>query len=450
MATPSSRSKIWARPWGYPEALIILAGILLVGYLWQYIMGPIPAGFYTAPVSIIISVALVVAALYIGLRGSRLYAGRRTPTIVLFVLSPAATLTALGGCLVLLLIMGFCVQAPPTVTAGLSGFLHRSGWSSMVHSYPFNLLYLYLLLILGSISVRRLTRMRWHWQDIGFVLNHVGLFCFLFFALLSGGSMQRYRMVLEEGRIEWRGADYDHGMQLVELPIALKLKEFHMDEYPPQLILLDGKSGQAVKPSKGATALTIDTVPQQGSLSDWQIRVEEYLPLGAPVITQEELVYKPFASSGGAPAVRLQVSRGQEHYSGWVSCGSYLIPYRALALPDSLSIVMPYPEPKQYYSQVEYILKSGGMGEATISVNDPLKTEGWYVYQLNYDQERGRWATTTELELVYDPFIRPVLISIYTLLLGAFFLLLGPGRHTTRTTRSTRTTSHTPTDTPLC
>lgn len=262
MATPPSRSKIWSRPWGYPEALIILAGILLVGYLWQYIMDPIPAGFFTAPLSIIISVALVVAALYIGLRGSRLYAGRRTPTIVLFVLSPAATLTALGGCLVLLLIMGFCVQAPPTVTAGLSGFLHRSGWSSMVHSYPFNLLYLYLLLILGSISVRRLTRMRWHWQDIGFMLNHVGLFCFLFFALLSGGSMQRYRMVLEEGRIEWRGADYDHGMQLVELPIALKLKEFHMDEYPPQLILLDGKSGQAVKPSKGTAALTIDTVPQ--------------------------------------------------------------------------------------------------------------------------------------------------------------------------------------------
>ena len=113
MATPPSRSKIWSRPWGYPEALIILAGILLVGYLWQYIMGPIPAGFFTAPLSIIISVALVVAALYIGLRGSRLYAGRRTPTIVLFVLSPAATLTALGGCLVLLLIMGFCVQAPP-------------------------------------------------------------------------------------------------------------------------------------------------------------------------------------------------------------------------------------------------------------------------------------------------------------------------------------------------
>lgn len=259
--------------------------------------------------------------------------------------------------------------------------------------------------------------------------------------------MQRYRMVLEEGRIEWRGADYDRGMQLVELPIALKLKEFHMDEYPPQLILLDGKSGQAVKPSKGSAALTIDTVPQQGSLSDWQIKVEEYLPLGAPVITEEELVYKPFASSGGTPAVRLQASRGQEHYSGWVSCGSYLIPYRALALPDSLSIVMPYPEPKQYYSQVEYILKSGGMGEATISVNDPLKTKGWYVYQLNYDQERGRWATTTELELVYDPFIRPVLISIYILLLGALFLLLGPGRHTTR---SKRATSHTPNDTTLC
>lgn len=436
MTAPPSRRKVWSRPWGYPEALLILAGLLLVGYLWQFLMGQIPTGFFTPPVSVIISLLLVATVLYIGLRGSRLYARRRTPTVIRFILSPAATMTALGGFLVLLLIMGFSVQAPPSVTAGLSGFLHRSGWSSMVHSYPFNLLYLYLLLILGSITVRRLVHFRWHWREIGFALNHLGLFSFLFFALLSGGSMERYSMILEEGRIEWRGANYDQGMQLVELPIALTLQEFHIDEYPPKLILLDGKSGRAITSPRGSASLSIETPPQHGQLSDWQISVEEYLPLGAPIVTTDELVYKPFASTGGAPAVRIKASRGDEHFAGWVSCGSCLMPYRALALSDSLSVVMPYPESRQYYSAVEYIHKSGDIGEAIISVNAPLKTHGWYIYQLNYDQEKGRWATTSELELVYDPFILPVLISIYILLVGALFLLLGPDRRTARTIQS--------------
>ena len=87
---------------------------------------------------------------------------------------------------------------------------------------------------------------------------------------------------------------------------------------------------------------------------------------------------------------------------------------------------MPFPEIRQYYATLDYYLKEGGEGSKVISVNDPLKVKDWYVYQLNFDEEMRRWATSTEVELVYDPWLTPVLISIWVLFTGAIFLLLGP------------------------
>lgn len=87
---------------------------------------------------------------------------------------------------------------------------------------------------------------------------------------------------------------------------------------------------------------------------------------------------------------------------------------------------MPFPEIRQYYATLDYYLKDGGAGSKVISVNDPLKVKDWYVYQLNFDEEMRRWATSTEVELVYDPWLTPVLVSIWALFTGAIFLLLGP------------------------
>lgn len=416
---------MWERPWGYQEAWVIIIGILIVGYLWQFFMGAIPQGAFSHPLSTIILAFVLAIVVYVGVRVGNRRAKRRVPTLIRFLVSPAATITVIVAFIVLLLIMGLTTQVQPNVAKELTGWVHRSGWSAMVHSYPFGLMYLYFLIILGSITVYRIVRFRFTFREIGFVINHVGLFCFLFFALLSGGAMKRYTMVLEQDQVEWRGIDYGSG-ELVELPLALTLKSFRMEEYPPKLLLIDSSTGKSLLKNGAPEFIDIKKPIDKDRLMDWQITVEEFLPFSAPVVNDGDVVFKEFGSSGAAPSVSINARRGTEEYSGWVSCGSYLFPYRGLALADSISVVMPYPEPKQYFSTVEYIHRDGTIGEAVISVNDPLKTNGWYVYQLNYDQVKGRWATSSELELVYDPFIRPVLISIWVLLVGALFLMLGP------------------------
>lgn len=420
------KRSIWSSPWGYKEAWLIVAGLLVVSYLWQWLMGPIPLGGFIHPISTVVIGLLLLASIFIGLRASKV---GKAPAIVRFLVSPSATITSIVTLMVQMVVMGFSIQIDPRMAVGLNGIFHSAGWSSMIHSYPFNVSYLYLLLVLGAITVKRMARLKLNLHNIGFILNHLGLFGFLVFALVGGGSMQRYTMTLIQDEVEWRAIP-QYGKEFEELPIALELSHFTLDEYPPKLMLLDGLKGE-VLPEGMPEMVNIEEVPTKGNLLDWEIEVEKLLPLGAPMVNDSTIIFSEFASRGGAPSAKIIARKGEEVHSGWVSCGSFLFPHRALGLGDSLSVVMPYPEVRQYYATIKYYLESGEMGETTISVNHPLKVEDWYIYQLNYDEEMRRWATTTEVELVYDPWLTPVMVSIWVLFLGAVFLLLGPANSPT-------------------
>ena len=89
-------------------------------------------------------------------------------------------------------------------------------------------------------------------------------------------------------------------------------------------------------------------------------------------------------------------------------------------------LVMPQLEAKQYRSEVFVIAQDGTKKEATIAVNQPLRFKGWYIYQLNYDQEKGRWSNTSVFELVRDPWLPLVYIGFSMMLLGALCLFIIP------------------------
>ena len=76
-------------------------------------------------------------------------------------------------------------------------------------------------------------------------------------------------------------------------------------------------------------------------------------------------------------------------------------------------------EPQRYTSNVEVLTVSGEHYQTDIQVNKPFEVEGWKVYQLNYDIERGRWSEISVLELVRDPWLPVVYTGIIMMLLGA-------------------------------
>ena len=54
--------------------------------------------------------------------------------------------------------------------------------------------------------------------------------------------MKRYTMSVKEGSVEWRGTDQLG--QVHELPIAIQLDTFMIEEYPPKLVIIDNQTGR--------------------------------------------------------------------------------------------------------------------------------------------------------------------------------------------------------------
>ena len=61
------------------------------------------------------------------------------------------------------------------------------------------------------------------------MLNHLGLFLAMTTATLGNADMQRLKMITVKGEPEWRALTSQQ--QIVEMPIAIELKEFIMETY---------------------------------------------------------------------------------------------------------------------------------------------------------------------------------------------------------------------------
>ena len=80
---------------------------------------------------------------------------------------------------------------------------------------------------------------------------------------------------------------------------------------------------------------------------------------------------------------------------------------------------MPDREPRRYSSDVVIYTESGKTQEETIEVNRPAEIEGWKIYQLSYDESKGRWSDISVFELVSDPWLPAVYVGIIMIMLGA-------------------------------
>mgnify|MGYP002650824887 CR=1 FL=1 len=109
---------------------------------------------------------------------------------------------------------------------------------------------------------------------------------------------------------------------------------------------------------------------------------------------------------------------------GWVSCGSFIFPYKALCLDSQTSLIMPEREPQRFASTVKVYTEDGKQVEDTIAVNHPLNVAGWNIYQLSYDDTKGRWSDISVFELVRDPWLPAVYTGIVMMMLGAVCLFI--------------------------
>ena len=213
---------------------------------------------------------------------------------------------------------------------------------------------------------------------------------------------------------------YSDNKDVLELPIAITLNDFIMDEYEPKLAIIDIKTGDA-QPADKPDFYQIDLRNPKAIINGWEVKVDTFY---AQAVRNSGSSYRPIDMPGSAPAafVRLRHTKTNEQIKGWVCCGNFAQLYMPISINEKYSMVMTRPEAKRYASDVEVIASDGTVKKAIIEVNKPLRIGSWTIYQYGYDDQAGRASTYSSFELVYDPWIWAVYLGIIMCAIGSVCL----------------------------
>lgn len=428
---------MWNKPYSFKEGTLIVIGLMVTGALLQVAMGPLNWDIFIWPANILALAAFVSILVAIHLWRRKCYFFR-------FMTTGKAAVPAIVGALLLTLVMGLTRQVGQTAAPS-----DPLAFTKMLESWPFILVYVWLTAIVGEETLLQAT----HPSRRNFLImtSHLGLFIVLTCGTLGSADMQRLKMYCEVGKPEWRGLDVWNNVH--ELPVAVQLEKFVIDEYPPKLMIIDdnGKTLPIGKPD----IMEVNDNGDKGQLTNWDIRVKRKIDNAMPSTLikmigsmPEEMASRLLLDSLGQAANKdgyvstklpgaecalyvearqQQNSVGHHHTAaGWITCGSYQFNYQALRLDDSHQLVMAAREPRRYASNVTVFTKDGNTLKSNIEVNKPLTVNGWKIYQLSYNEQMGKWSTLSIFELVRDPWLPAVYIGILFLAIGAIGIFFMP------------------------
>ncbi|MBN1183088.1 MAG: cytochrome c biogenesis protein ResB [Bacteroidales bacterium] len=388
------KKHIWQSPWGYIESFLIAGSILIIGWGIDLITHtPVPLMHFPVNIIAFFTLILVMGLLF---RVSTKIKGFK------WFFSVPASLSAIVLFAVLSLIIALVPQTRDFSTPLRSV---TSGWA-------YFLSYLYLLLTLGVTWIKK--TVEYKTTSIGFILNHLGLWLALAAAAIGAGDRQKLTMYLKETETVWYA--FNEKGESFELPFAVELNDFQLEEYTPKIAIIDNQTGEFIKKA-GKPLITDFVVNDEMVFGDYTFIVKEYYPLSWEMGN----VYQPVNTIGATPSAGILLT--DYDTLQWISSGSFMQNPRILNLTDDHSLIMLKPEPSRYISKVTLYEKDGVVTKNTIEVNKPLKIGGWKVYQVSYDDNMGRWSETSTVELINDPWLRIVYAGCILMVLGAAYLI---------------------------
>ncbi len=398
-----NRKPVWVFPWGYRESFLIASSILLTGFALEWVT---PGDGLSAPswpwngmlglVLLLIPVALHLTA-------------PKNPLVMWMGRIPAS-MGSIAAVIMTVLLMGLFLQGQPS---GI-GWVDRLGLTRLTTSWPFMLAITWFLFVLGMATVRRAIPLRR--KNIGFLLNHLGLWIVIAGGILGSGDLQRVTMTLQAGHTVWYGNDREGNE--VELPLALELQRFHMEEYPPKMGIVNLETERLI--IENENDLVEVSAGKSGTMSGWDYHIKTFYTESARV----EDRYEPIHDKGAAPAALVEAIHPAtgDTISGWITCGSFNMKHRFLHLDDEYAVAMTVPQSKRYMSIARLYTESGESGIIDIEVNEPYRAEGWDLYQFSYDDRFGKWSPISIIEAVRDPWLPVVYTGFIMLLLGAVYI----------------------------
>ncbi|MCD8072744.1 MAG: cytochrome c biogenesis protein ResB [Alistipes sp.] len=389
----------------YAGSMAAVAAAVVLGIVLQLAFGPIDYGWLRWPANLFAGIALILSVFLSSID--------RTTRFFRWLSGVPLAVCLIGALTILGIVMGLTPQTaaaePP------QGIFSRLGFRSMTTSWPFALLYTFILLSLGCVTVRRLIPFRA--GHYAFYLNHLGLWLLLFSAGMGAADIERHKMYVPLGGTEWRA--YDNG-RVMELPVAISLHNFEIEQYVPKLAVADTCTGEFLPAGKPVYLEADDH--NTGRVMQWDITVEKYIHHAVPA---GDTTYLGAIMPASSPAAYVRATDRVDGHStaGWVASGNGAQSSRVLGLDGTHVLIMTRPEPKRYVSDIEVTTADGKTASALLEVNKPLNIGHWTIYQYGYDTRAGRMSEYTIVELVYDPWIVPVYVGILMLAAGSVCLI---------------------------
>lgn len=403
-AAETGKRKLWEHPWKYSESLIITFNLLILGFAIEAVMGGngVQTPGYPANIFAILGFTTVLIAVYIRFR---------TNFIVKWLSGIPAAISAILAYAVLILLLGFIPQDMEQPSA----FLKITGLWHVKNSWPFLLVEVYFLVILGFVTLRRAIPFKT--KNVGFLLNHLGLWVTLLAAGLSSSDLQRLSINLYEGQPETNVA-YSIKGEKYELPFSIKLLDFDIVEYNPKIGVFDITSGKFIMNRNQSLPFVEPNLDV--TLGDWHIKVLKYLPKA--LYTDGKL--QATESAAGYPAAQVFVRNTQtkDTASGWISTGGIMLHPDYLSLKGTQYLVLNAPEPKKFFSKIVIYKDNKATDTTQIEVNKPYSLAGWSLYQAGYNQEMRKWSNLSVLDAVRDPWLPVVYVGVFMLLAGALYM----------------------------
>ena len=251
------KKKTWQYPWSYKESLIIGLGFIIIGFALEIFTngkGVQPPVF---PYNLILLLQLIIFI-------PTVYLFIKKHFFIQWITSVPAAISAVLLMAIFVLLMGFIPQQHVP-----GSLLSKLVLTHIFQSWPYLFITFFLILILGFTIVKRI--LPFSLKNIGFFLNHAGLWLIITAASLGAGDIEKRTIYCYKNYPAWFGIDKDENK--IEMPFALELTKFEIQEYNPELVLIDNETGKILTTQKQNLFLKKG---EKKIISGWDVEVLDF------------------------------------------------------------------------------------------------------------------------------------------------------------------------------
>ena len=401
------KRKLFKGNWSYKEGFVISFALVIIALVMEYITKGKGFAIPSWPYNL---AGIISFTAFLGVLSSF----QKTSKIIKFLGNVPAAISSI----VLVTILAVILGSIPQETTD-SEFLNLTGLGHLTTSYLYVFGYLYFLITLGLATFKRIYPLKV--KNIGYLLNHLGLYIIIVGGVAGSGDMKRMYFVLYEDSNQFTNIAVNEANEKYQLPISIKLNKFNIEEYNPKLVVVETETGD-FESMDNKIHYEIDT-NEIAHFENWDIYISKFYKYAHYDV--EDGVFKASNEKESLPVAFIKAVNKvtKDTLTDWLTCGNNKYQRKSMYLDKGSYLAMLSPETKVYMSDIEVKDKEGKIHKLTLKVNEPAKIDGWDLYQTGYNEALGKWSDYSIIEAGNDGWLPVVYVGIFMLMFGSIYIL---------------------------